>query len=498
MKLVGKFKEGAAWPRSSLSYDPDIIEFMKDNDFEGKDKLLDIKRNLDKFKNKEKESLGTDSKYYLPAQQNFNCSWKQIEKFLKPKDNKLDKKIWKRAEKMLYNRFKTTMARTKIRSMDEILIDMTTNKSAGPLYRKDFKNKQEYIDSEFGKQTFNTYWDELSQLGNKFTLWGACNKDEIRDSDRVLQNKTRLMFPASPNHTFAGARLFQDQNDRLRKNREDIPIKIGLSRYGPEIHDCILNLENLERIGSSDGVGWDSNFKREAFLSIAKCRYKWLRLEDQTIENKIRIANWYGNKIEKYLCMPDGNIVIVEEGEGSGTYTTIDDNSFYHYLMYCYIWIETQDNDDWEEMERIWKFIITGDDTLFNNQNISYLEFMEKYDQFLQHEHNGQYEKIENVTFCGQKFKMINGRWICIPNSNRVLNSFFWSRKDIKIEEKMMKVCALRLHCYYDKYTRRICEKYYTFLFDKYYSKLNANEKKIAYGGFLSKKQVRELYFGFD
>lgn len=517
LDVVGKFSN-ASYPQSSIRFNEHTIEFCEKNktmkelynkinsylappDEEGKIKNVGHflnGRKLNRYFNSPKnESLGTDSEVYAPAQQNFSAPYKQVGKFLHGKKMNVIDSIWKQASKMVDRILSPIMSDSRIKSLEEVCVEMDLSKSCGPLENINFKSKRDYIESVIGQKIYSDYWTELAGIGGSKTIWGGCNKDEIRDIERVLQNKTRLMFPASVNHTLAGAQLLQDQNQRLREHRSKIPIKIGLSRYGPEMDECIRSLGDLKHVATADGNGWDSLFYEEAMWTLCELRWSWLQDKDKTFENKMRLCNWYANKINKFIVLPDRTIVNILGGEGSGTYTTIDDNSIYHLLQFCYIWIMLKNNEDEEEFLEKWKILITGDDALFN-LDVPFDEFLELYDKFLPHEHHGKFEDLSNVSFCAQKFTEVNGKYVCVPNKERCLNALFWKTKNNQLHELVMKVCAIRLHGYFIPEVRSICDEYYTFLMDKFRPIMTAQELKICRNSYLTDHQTEKIYFGYE
>lgn len=469
---------------SKFVLDTHFSQFCYENN-----KLLSEVKVMQNFMHQTKESLLLQTDMYVPAAQNYEAAYSQLKKF---EECQLDVDIerWDDAWKAFKRLYGHIFAETEIMPLENVLPFLDLSKSAGSLYNC---KKKEYVESEKFSD-YAVYYEEMSKIESPFVLTSSALKDELRQIEKVKLNKTRQIFPCSVNHFLLGAQLFYNQSARLKAHRRNIPMKIGLSRFGSEWNATMQPFKT--RSGSCDGVGWDRKFIAKALMQIGEFRYKMLAGKYRTAENRNRIMNWYNQILEKFVMMPDGHIFLVEGGQTSGNYLTLDDNSVYHELQNLTAFLNiTQipiDHEDFNYHYSKWQHIVVGDDILFNVP-VEHDVFMFWKNKFLQNDSLGRYVDLEELRFCGQAMKEFRGKIVPVAERNRMISSLFWCKKTCaNMFESLIRALQLRTHAFFVPEVVEIIEAYYDWCMKK--GSFNKSEMEVIAASYMSHKSIIKLY----
>jgi hypothetical protein len=245
-------------------------------------------------------------------------------------------------------------------SFHELISNMKKDSSSGYPY---FTNKGSALASYPG-QIYDWYCKGVS--GTYCTLlgvWMACQKNEALTTMKEGLGVRNFIANHLPGYISTATHL-QPQSDFLHDNHEQIPIKVGISKYngGPR---RLMNTfdDHCRRTGypivAFDISSMEYDFPTEFHQALAYARscldpdFDWQALYDDISDSK--------------LLDRENNIVIRKrKGNNSGHGGTIDDNSWAATVV-CYIAYHLQKSRDgeeanWASFMRDCKLAVVGDD----------------------------------------------------------------------------------------------------------------------------------------
>jgi hypothetical protein len=279
---------------------------------------------------------------YQPAVRNVQAGAKGVAKFFQHrKDLSLDaERCIDIAFNWLDKHFGYLMRGSIVLSLETTLSVASLDKSPGSLWRQYWKTKSEMIQSLKGKNIIEQYWDSLATTHAEEVFFAAHMKEELRVKSKVLSFSTRVFIAAPSEHTLAGVRLFHDQNKKIMSSALSHFSAVGMNKYQLGWHKLYMKIDAFKNKESIDVKNFDGSIYACMLWKVAAFRCSMLCREHNTIENQLRIYNYYWALINSIIILPDGNAVYKTDGMPSGVYVTSIDDTFINfvYLVFGYIY----------------------------------------------------------------------------------------------------------------------------------------------------------------
>lgn len=250
----------------------------------------------------------------------------------------------------------------RVLDIHEIVDQVDPNKSAGYGYRH--ANKGLNIRDHY--ENFSELCEEPEWTFDIVPIWTVAGKEEIRAK---VKDPRTFQFPPQLYHMQV-MRYTKYANLKLQSDWRATPSKVGMSLPDdwPEFVTALIS-KKPDVIPTWDGKTFDAS---------QACEFRWMCKD-------IRLKCWNGDGADEadyYLehlyywaghsvcMMPDGLLVLVNQGMKSGDPNTTVDNTITHVVMLFYCWIRCGMNP-WKfpAFVRRVKFGLFGDDGIASYVN---------------------------------------------------------------------------------------------------------------------------------
>jgi len=315
-------------------------------------------------------NLVMGNEYMLPKP-NPEASFKSLAKYAKADKYMQEEEIASMNDAFYhtYTIWEPYMAGSKIKSYEEVvpLLDLST--SPGVPYSSTIFLKRDFPFDDF-KAFFEKDWVNMSKPHNWYCLWASCLKEELRTILKVRMNSIRTFMSSGVDGTLAGMRLFDDMNQKFINSHSVTPSEVGSSPFHNGWDALHHKLSKHPNVFELDESQYDSSIRRYMLGGCASIRFRLLRPEDQTPENRVRIQNFYNNVIHSFVMTDEGIIVRKKTGMPSGTVNTISDNTLVLHTFLTYAWLRIVPHTNVDNVLR--KFVkhvqlaLVGDDNTWS------------------------------------------------------------------------------------------------------------------------------------
>lgn len=402
-------------------------------------------------------------------------------------------------------------------SYDKVLSELKALKSPGYPWNLMYQYKIDYWAS-FSSEFFDHYWSSLETIDPIRTLCNVSLKEELRLASKIEDGNVRSIIAMDVNHVVSHCILSMSQNEALKAHLFESPFMLGLNLLYGGADKLVHYMTPPEWAGPCsielDGRKFDGTIRQDPhFKGIAELRWRWLRREYRTPQNKQRLRNIYRDLSYSPLINIDGHVFGRKTGGPSGHGCTTPDNSFKNwmdvYVLWCLCVPEPFANVKcFTEHVRV---IIVGDDLSltidplfhkwFNHKSINENS---KRIGMEYHFASDKFEYFENTTFLGHGFKktVVNsdsGLTMFYPtiDSEKMRCSLLQYNEEGTLAMSIIRACALRNETFANEGDRIFFDDYITWLRDRYYSNDDDNVR-AAWNAYLTDEQLHELYSGFN
>jgi hypothetical protein len=308
---------------------------------------------------------------FQPAIRDVESGSKGVAKYFqvrKPLDLKATEAL-ATAFKWMERHFGCVMQESMVIGLEETLHFATLDKSPGCLWRQYWKTKAEMVNDDYGKKIIEDYWDSLATVRASDVFFGAHLKEELRAREKIISKSTRLFIAAPCEHTLSGIRLFHDQNKKLIRSALSTFSAVGMNKYQLGWHKLQIRLSRFPNNESLDTKNFDGSIIKEILWHMAHFRFSMLAKRYQTFENRLRIYNWYYQLINSIIVLPDGSVVIKEDGMPSGVLTTSSDDTIINFIYIVFAYLYNGGPVDYQFFVDNFMAALFGDDNLNNYSN---------------------------------------------------------------------------------------------------------------------------------
>jgi hypothetical protein len=392
----------------------------------------------------------------------------------------LDEAAWLLSGEWTKQHFFQAMSGSEILSTEDVVVELEKTTSPGYPWNTTFTSKSGFLTNVDAVKVLGDFWDELANDDvekRPIPIWACSQKIELRDVDKLIQNRLRT-FTASPiEHSVALNRLCLDQNTGFYGAHGSIWSAVGMSKYLSGWDLLYRRLNKHPNAFELDESEFDSSLFRAAMYGQRDIRWSFLKDCEKTELNRRRLATLYDHIVNSVMIMDSGELLMKDTGNPSGSSNTVVDNTMILFRLFAYAWIvlcnELGRIPKYEEFVAEVEAALYGDDNTytcsdevvgwFHPTNIariwSGIGVTTKTPCW-------EPRELKDCAFLSTKFYFSESlnMWFPYPESNRVLASLCYGSKIDDVRWHYLRACALRMDSFWNLETRSILSDYLSYL----------------------------------
>ncbi len=327
------------------------------------------RRSVDPFVEMYYNDVGyeTPQEWGLPAP-NEEASYKSLSKYAKDTPFMDDEQVhdMNRAWRYTATIFYPYMQNACVRPLEPVVDKLDKTTSSGAPFNTMYATKGELLEHDPTiLETFAQSWELLASDPNHTYMCTNSLKEEIRPTEKTLQNKIRTFTAMAVDATVDGNRLFADMNEKMNSAWLTSPSTVGWSPMNGNWARLIEKLQTHPNGYALDESEYDSSLRSYMMWGCARFRWTCLREEDRTPANLQRIKTYYRNLVNTLIISPEGVLILKLGGNPSGSCNTINDNTLILMTLLSYAWIRNvpeKEETSVEEFLQNVSMALCGDD----------------------------------------------------------------------------------------------------------------------------------------
>jgi len=371
----------------------------------------------------------------------------------------------------------------------EIASEIEKRASPGYPWTHWFKTKKElfeYQDGKFIKEHCQKYWHDLASEKCRPVFWTNNVKEEIRPVEKIVINKLRTFVGAPTEHVVASQQVFGNMNQKLYNTAHKHWCFVGGTKFYRGWNKLYNRLKKHPNAFELDESEYDSSLFRELMYGNAEFRWRQLSPDQRTLENRNRLDNLYREIVESLIVTTDGDVVMKDTGNPSGSFNTIADNTIGLYRLLAYAWIllsrkYAPELCNFESFHKHVEAALTGDDNTwtcsdevvkwFNARSVA-----EIWTTVGVTTKSPCWEprKLEETWFLSSGFRKIGSCWVPYPEHAKVMASIaFHNSCPRNPRWSLLRACALRIESFWCDQSRQVVGDYIEWLLKTYWNELH-------------------------
>ena len=413
-------------------------------------------------------------------------------------------KAWSWTERQ----FGPYMGDSSIRNLDEakLTIDMTT--SSGFPWNVHYPKKIDLWENfpeidEWLEQD----WINLAVDDNWTTVWKSSLKEELRTKEKIARNSIRTFTASAVDATVHGNRLFGDMNDKMNKAFLNTASCIGMSPLLGNWNRLYRKLNVFKHGYALDEKEYDSSLRVFLMWGCAQFRWKMLKKDDKTEENRKRIKTFYRNLINSLILTPDGILVMKLTGNPSGSPNTVNDNTLILYTIMSYAWIINNPDKEstYTDFELCTAKALVGDDNTWTVSDTAH-EFYNAKTVIATWATLGittttdsiEPRIAEDLDFLSAHTVFLRNMAVPTYERAKLMTSLLYAKSEHLTPAKTMeRLGGLTINGWTDLPMRKFCRDFYRWLIYKYDKTCAEDPDWItAKAGILNDYMLEKLYLG--
>jgi len=446
---------------------------------------------------------------YRMVNANHPASFKSISKYDRVEPVVQDD-AWELAGEWTKEHFAPSMSGSRVMEQDEVVKEMDHNTSTGTPWNFVYQRKKEFFADPVMSAVLPDYWMLIgSEITDKVPIWTCSQKIELRSLQKLQDNAVRT-FTASPvEHSCALNRVCLDMNNKFYDAgaRQVIWSFVGATKFLCGWDRLYRRLSVHPNAFELDEKDFDASLFARALYGQMEIRWSFLREEDRTPENRLRLENLYHAIVNSVIVLETGELMQKFLGNPSGSSNTIVDNTMILYRLFAYAWIvlckERGVKPNRQEFEREVEAALNGDDNTFTVSDVvvswfNPVSIKRVWDGI------GVTTKtpcetprpLSETTFLSQGFKYDDGLglWMPRPDHAKVLSSLMWGSPNDDVRWHLLRACALRLDSYGNEYARKVLAEYIDFLNSEFKDRLVGEVRVSQDSDPVTMSQIRSIW----
>lgn len=431
---------------------------------------------------------------YRQVSPNPVAEYKSISKYDKVQPV-LDVGAWALAGEWTKNHFQAAMSGSRVLSQEVVLGEMDKSTSCGYPWNLQFKDKSDFLADFKARCALEDFWTLLGLPEDEcmVPIWACSQKCEMRTPEKIADNNLRTFLVSPFEHSCSLNRMCLDMNNKFYDSANDVDgftrswSVVGASKFMGGWDNLYRRLDRHPNAFELDESAFDSSLFAEALLGQMEIRWSFLREEDRTPENRLRLERLYASIIDSVIVLENGELIQKHTGNPSGSSNTIVDNTMILFRLFAYAWIvlckKGQRAASYEEFMREVEAALCGDDNTFtvSDEVVAWFNPITIAAVWCgigvtTKTPCDQPRPLSEVQFLSQGFAFHHelGMWVPVPETERVLSSLMYGSdlKEDDVRWHYLRACALRMDSWGNPECRSVIASYLEYLNAEYRSQL--------------------------
>jgi hypothetical protein len=305
----------------------------------------------------------------------------------------------------------------------------------------------------------------------------------MRTPEKIADNNLRT-FTASPfEHSVNLNRMCLDMNNKFYDSANDVDgftqtwSVVGASKFVSGWDNLYRRLNRLRHAFELDESAFDASLFAEALMGQMEIRWSFLREEDRTPANRLRLERLYASIIHSVIVLENGELIQKHTGNPSGSSNTIVDNTMVLFRLFAYAWIvlckEQERPTTYEEFMREVEAALCGDDNTFTVSdevvgwfNPTTIAPVWSGIGVTTKTPCEQPRPLSEVQFLSQGFAYHDelGIWVPVPETEKVFSSLMYGSEVDDVRWHYLRACALRMDSWGNPECRSVIAAYIEYL----------------------------------
>jgi len=482
------------------------------------------------------------------TQLNARSGYSSIAKYARPQPE-IDEDAWQIAESWLEKEFGPHMRDSAILPYDIVLAHIDKTTSPGYPFNRAHSTKSDVIKNRpFFQEEVQLLFDKLATDSPIYSFWTCAQKHELRVKSKLAEDppRHRTFTASSLDFTINSNRMCLDQNNKFYRANTKTASFVGGSKFRKGFDSAYRKLARHPNGFALDETDYDACVHRRALWSIARFRFKMLRVEDRTPENWIRMKNVYQQIINSMIVLEDGTVVFKDTGNPSGSANTVVDNTLVLYMDLAYAWVklytknvdlrrtwELEHKEDlteaeWDELNASMKTVLSyshfksnvelllyGDDNTFtvSDDCISWFNARNIIEVWATIGIRTKTDCLDprpfhELDFLSQRVLKFKGTWLPYPDPDSIINSLYHKTNSDDNRWHLLRAFALRNECWAHKPTRQLLQGYIDWMWQTRGETLNGilsilgTNAKVTMENicsvYMTDDELERLYMGYE
>jgi hypothetical protein len=522
-----------------------------------KDEYFDFIGRVSKFKDEKRLVQADPVMFDLMKDLNFpfathrkctysaNAEYKSLSKYggPEPKLTRFTAMCLDMAAEWMEKHFAPYMGNSPVVSFQYVIAEMDKRTSPGSFWNMSFPDKRTLLDETEIEDFIDWYWDDIVAGNHHIPIFTVSVKIECRKFTKMLNDELRVYMAAPIEHTACLNRLVYSMNQKLFASYPYTWSKVGMSKFRNGWNNLWNKLSRFKNGYERDAKGYDSTLFWRLFKKIVEFRFRCLRVEDQTPENKLRLWLLYYEIVHTTLVTDKGDVIRKHRGNPSGVATTTPDNTLIMFMLLAFAFIvlwfrkhpgvtkrlaerkkQMKDfTDEWLEVPEVdyvsydmfmsnVEAALYGDDNTFTVSDSVHDWFNgPEIDLVVKElgvvfEGDSEPHTIEDMGFLSHTFTLAEWKgmraWLPVPDLNKMTSSLLYNNRTTDVRRHFVRLCAIRVETWPDLAYRQKVDTVIKTLVQRYpqrlVGELDGVPMSVIMSMYKTDDEIALLYFGAE
>lgn len=336
--------------------------------------------------------------------------------------------------------FLPIMGGARVKSRDEVLAEVDMNTSPGYPLNLKFTTKKDFLSHPGALQYLDEFSEQMAKPASARTwrpIWTSSVKGEIRSAKKVAANQLRTFCAGPIEMTVEMNKYCLEMNDLFYNAGAEGSCwsKVGMTKFSGRWDQLANTLKRHEKMFALDMKEYDASMGRR--LQLIVCEFRQMCLH--SVRDKLHLGRLYEEVIESLMVLTNGDVVQKSAGNPSGSSNTVVDNTLVLFLLFAYgaflVARGAGIHLTYDYMLANFELALYGDD---NTGSVSE-DAAQWFDlrKFAMHMLDVNYvvtseddvwswRTITDVKFLSQGFKLVNGRYVPVPDVEKLRASLLY------------------------------------------------------------------------